>query len=162
MKKQEIIEVLEKFKTNYGEYSFTFIPSDKFEDIADALTQGGEELIKLIADLREIFPFPPEKDYDNGYDINKKDGWCVSNIVSDPKLCLEMMINNCPSLHPQPKEVKVSEDEIDLIAFTIMMNKTNGDQLGENGPNGEMISYELDITTTAKELAKAITALLNK
>jgi len=56
------------------------------------------EIDVLIAKLRDVFPFPKEKDYDNGYDWSKKDGWHLAGITRDPKDCLEMMIGVCEGM----------------------------------------------------------------
>ena len=52
----------------------------------------------LIAKLRDVFPFPKEKDWDNGYDCNKKDGWHLAGIMKTPKDCLEIMIGVCEGI----------------------------------------------------------------
>jgi len=56
------------------------------------------EIDVLIAKLRDVFPFPKEKDWDNGYDCNKKDGWHLAGIMKDPKDCLEIMIGVCEGI----------------------------------------------------------------
>lgn len=51
-----------------------------------------DKLVDKIAELRELFPFPKEKDYDSGYNINNKDGWSLAEIVHSPEMCLDAMI----------------------------------------------------------------------
>lgn len=52
-----------------------------------------EKIIALIAELRDLFPFPPDKDYDSGYSFGKSDGWHMASIVCGPVSCLEAMIS---------------------------------------------------------------------
>lgn len=60
--------------------------------------EENSKLTELIAKLRDVFPFPKEKDWDEGYDHNKTDGWHLAGIVNDPIMCLEIMIGVCDGM----------------------------------------------------------------
>ena len=61
-----------------------------YEDLTDA--GSCERFSNQIAELRELFPFPENKDYDKGYDWSNKDGWHLAEIVACPHMCLDAMI----------------------------------------------------------------------
>ena len=61
-----------------------------YEDLS--LKESHRVLINKIAELREVFPFPENKNYDNGYSWDKKDGWQLAEIVCSPHMCLDAMI----------------------------------------------------------------------
>jgi len=50
-------------------------------------------LILLIANLRDVFPFDENKDYDLGYSTVYNDGWQTAAIIHSPEYCLEEIIN---------------------------------------------------------------------
>ena len=60
----------------------------------EELTKQGQldRFSDQIAELRELFPFPEDKCYDNGHDWSKNDGWHLAEIVACPHMCLDAMI----------------------------------------------------------------------
>lgn len=74
-----------------------------------------EKLVEKIAELREVFPFPKEKDYDSGYSISNKDGWHLAEIVASPEMCLDAMIKVLKTKEAQclntTKELKTSMED---------------------------------------------------
>jgi hypothetical protein len=54
-----------------------------YEDLS--LEESHRVLVNKIAELREVFPFPEDKDIDKGYPSDKKDGLAFSrNSVLTP------------------------------------------------------------------------------
>ncbi|MHB8871833.1 MAG: hypothetical protein ACYC5G_05255 [Candidatus Doudnabacteria bacterium] len=58
----------------------------------DTYEEKYNNLIALIADLRDVFPFDPQKDYDSGYPTTNNDGWQTALIVCSPEDCMWQMI----------------------------------------------------------------------
>jgi len=66
--------------------------------------ENNEKINSLIAELRDVFPFPEEKDWDKGYDWEKKDGWHTAGLLKSPENCLEIMIGVCKGMKNEMKK----------------------------------------------------------
>lgn len=82
-----------KTKDRIDEYYENISSEELYERMSSRMSHGLLDV--KVAELREVFPFPEDKCWDNGYDVNNEDGWHHAELCHSPEMCVDAMIRIC-------------------------------------------------------------------